>query len=287
MMEQQQTIQLTRRIEAILGERVIAQRPLNGGCIADVRWVETESGRSVVAKVGGPDLDVEARMLGHLRERSSLPVPRVLHAEPDLLLMEFIEQAGGSGWGPHLAELLAELHGVGSADGRFGFGEPTLIGPLQLANGWSESWSDFYRDHRLLVMVGEASGRGKLPRELEARIRRYAARMERDLDHRPAASLIHGDVWSGNVLASGERVVGLIDPSVVYADAEFELAFVALFGTGGGGFFERYAEVRGIADGFFERRVFVYQLFPLLVHVALFGGGYVGQLDGVLRRLDG
>jgi len=275
-----------QRIEALLGERVIAQRPLSGGCIADVRRVETEPGRAVVVKVGGPDLDIEARMLVHLNERSALPTPRVVHAEPDLIVMDFIEHAGRAGFGAHLAELLADLHTIGSPDGRFGFGEPTLIGPLKLGNGWSESWSDFYREHRLLVMVDEASRRGNLPPDLEARIRRYAARIERDLDHRPVASLIHGDVWSGNVLVSAERVVGLIDPSVVYADAEFELAFIALFSTGGSAFFERYAEVRGIADGFFERRVFAYQLFPLLVHVALFGGGYVGQLDGVLGRLE-
>ncbi|MFU8829000.1 MAG: fructosamine kinase family protein [Phycisphaerales bacterium] len=273
-------------VEERLCGRVTEQRSLSGGCIADVRLVQMEDGRRVVAKVGGPSLDLEGAMLGHLRERSDLPVPEVLHAESDLLVMEFIEHTGGSGWGGHLAELLSELHGGESPDGRFGFGEPTLIGPLRLENGWSDSWSDFYREKRLLVMVDEAAARGNLARGLESRLRRYGDRMERDLDHPVRASLIHGDVWGGNVLASGDRVVGLIDPSVVYADAEFELAFISLFSTGGSAFFERYGELRGIADGFFERRVFVYQLFPLLVHVALFGGGYVGQLDSVLQRVE-
>lgn len=274
------------RIGAELGEPVVSARSLAGGCIADVRRVETESGRVVVAKVGGPSLDIEGAMLSCLGERSDLPLPRVLHAESNLLVMEHIEHGGGSGWGEHLADLLAGLHGVESADGRYGFDAPTLIGPLRLENGWSDSWGAFYRDARLLVMVEEASRRGMLPGELGKRLRRFAERLEPELDHEPAVSLIHGDVWSGNVLASGARVVGLIDPSVVYADAEFELAFIALFSTGGPEFFERYAAVRGIEDGFFERRVFVYQLFPLLVHVALFGGGYVGQLDGVLKRLE-
>jgi len=277
---------IASRIEAALGERVVTIRSLAGGCIADVRRVETASGRVMVAKVGGPSLEIEGAMLSCLREKSGLPVPRVLHAEEDLLVMEYIEHTGGSGWGEHLADLLAGLHGVESPNGRFGFDGPTLIGPLRLENGWSDSWSAFYRDARLLAMVDEAKRRGMLPGELEARLRRYAERLERDVDHGPVASLIHGDVWSGNVLASGTRVVGLIDPSVVYADAEFELAFIAMFSTGGEAFFERYAAVRGIGDGFFERRVFVYQLFPLLVHVALFGGGYVEQLEGVLRRLE-
>lgn len=260
--------------------------PLSGGCVADVRLVTLESGQRVVAKVGGPDLDLEGEMLRHLRECSALPVPRVLHHDADLLVMEHIEHRGGSGWGGHLADLLAELHSIGSDDGRFGFGSATLIGPLRLKNGWSRDLGGFYRDERLIPLIAEATRRGKLPTGLERRLRRYADRVAGDLDHDPPVSLIHGDVWSGNVLASGDRVVGLIDPSVVYADAEFELAFIALFSTGGRAFFERYHERRPIDPAFFERRVHIYQLFPLLVHVALFGGGYVGQLDSVLARLE-
>jgi fructosamine-3-kinase len=274
------------RVGRLLGEAVCEVVPLSGGCVADVRLVTMESGRRVVAKLGGPHLDLEADMLRHLRDRTDLPVPRVLHAEPDLLVMDHIEHRGGSGWGGHLAELLTDLHGVTNADGRFGFGSPTLIGPLRLENGWSSDWASFYRDDRLLPLVDEASRRGNLPIDLERRLRNYAGRVDDDLAHGPSASLIHGDVWSGNVLANGSRVIGLIDPSVAYADPEFELAFIALFSTGGRAFFDRYAERRPIDRAFFERRVFIYQLFPLLVHVALFGGGYVGQLDGTLRRIE-
>ena len=274
------------RIQALLDAPVIGTAPLSGGCVADVRLVTLASGRRVVAKVGGPDLDLEGEMLAHLRERSALPTPQVLHASPDLLVMEHIEHTGGSGWGTHLADLLAELHAVTSGDGLFGFGGRTLIGPLRLENGWSASWGAFYRDRRVVPMIDEASRRGSLPNGLERRLRSLASRLETELDHEPTPSLIHGDVWSGNVLASGSRVIGLIDPSTVYADPEFELAFIALFSTGGGPFFDRYHERRPIEPAFFERRVFIYQLFPLLVHVALFGGGYVAQLDATLRRVE-
>lgn len=270
----------------LLGDPVSDARSLSGGCVADVRVLTLESGRRVVAKIGGPDLDIEGRMLNHLGERSDLPVPRVLHAEADLLVMEHIEHAGGAGWGRHLADLLAALHGITSLDGRFGYASPTLIGPIRLENGWASVWGGFYRDARVLPLIDEASRRGNLAHGLERRLRSYAERVGDDLDHAPPASLVHGDVWSGNVLASGKSVVALIDPSVAYADPEFELAFIALFSTGGREFFERYAERRPIDDGFFERRVFIYQLFPLLVHVALFGGGYAAQLDSTLRRLE-
>lgn len=270
----------------LLGSPIVRSIPLSGGCIADVRLLELKSGRRVVAKVGGPALDIEGRMLEHLRRHSTLPVPHVLHAAPKLLLLEYIEHRGGSGWGAHLADLLAELHSRASSDDRFGFDEPTLIGPLRLENGRERSWAKFYRDNRLLPVLDEASCRGRLPSALDTRLRVFAGRLEDELDHSPRPSLVHGDVWSGNVLASGNRVLALIDPSVVYADAEFELAFIEMFSTGGHDFFDRYHALRPIDCSFFERRVFIYQLFPLLVHVTLFGGGYVSQLDSVLSRLE-
>ncbi|XOV76447.1 MAG: fructosamine kinase family protein [Phycisphaerales bacterium] len=116
----------------------------------------------MVAKIGGPDLDIEGRMLEHLGERSDLPVPRVLHAEADVLVMEHIEHAGGSGWGRHLADLLAALHGITSLDGRFGHASPTLIGPIRLENRWASDWGGFYRDARVLPLIEEASRRGNL-----------------------------------------------------------------------------------------------------------------------------
>jgi fructosamine-3-kinase len=277
---------LLEQLSAALGETCIAARPLSGGCVADTRLVETAGGNQIVAKLGGPALDREGAMLNVLRERSSLPVPRVIVAEPDLLLMEHIDHTGGAGWGAHLADLLADLHAVLSTDHRFGFDTPTLIGPIPLTNDWSADWPSFYRDHRLLPLIAEAERRGNLPAPLAARLRRFADRLDTELDHRPEPSLIHGDVWSGNVLASGSRVVGLIDPSTQYADAEFELAFIALFSTGGRDFFDRYHDHRPIDRAFFERRIHIYQLFPLLVHAALFGGGYIGQLDSSLQRLE-
>ncbi len=274
------------RIERALAEPVASEAPLAGGCIAEVRLLTTPSGRRVVAKLGGPSLDREGAMLAHLKANSSLPVPTVLLAEPDLLLMEHIDHTGGAGWGPHLADLLADLHAITSPDHRFGFEGPTLIGPLPLTNDWSAHWPSFYRDHRLLPLIAEAERRANLPAPLAARLRDFADRLDTELDHEPQPSLIHGDVWSGNVLASGPRVVALIDPSTQYADAEFELAFIDLFSTGGREFFDRYHQRKSIDRAFFERRIHIYQLFPLLVHAALFAGGYISQLDATLSRLE-
>ena len=100
---------------------------------------------------------------------------------------------------------------------------------------------------------------------------------------RPA--LIHGDMWGGNILCRDGRVAAFIDPAIYHAEPEIELAFATLFATFGTPFFERYRDIRPIAPGFFEERPALYNLYPLLVHVRLFGGHYVASVEATLSQL--
>ena len=97
-------------------------------------------------------------------------------------------------------------------------------------------------------------------------------------------SLIHGDVWGGNVLVRGGRIAAFVDPAIHYADAEVELAFSTLFGTFGEPFFRRYGELRPLRPGFFEARRDLYNLYPLLVHTALFGVQYARSVGRIADR---
>ena len=274
-----------KRIEAAAGAKAIRLTPLGGGCVGDVYRVSLEDGRTLVAKAGDPGsgLAVEGFMLGYLGENSTLPVPQVVHADDTLLLMSFIDSGGGitESAQVHAAELLAELHGV-TADA-YGLERATLIGGLHQPNPWTPSWIAFFRDQRLLFMGRQGLDAGRLPGRLMARIETLAGRLERWIEEPRRPSLIHGDMWGGNVLCRGGRIAGFVDPAIYYADPEIELAFSTLFGTFGTAFFERYNDLRPLRPGFFEERRDLYNLYPLLVHVRLFGGSYV---DSVERTLD-
>ncbi|WP_207589317.1 fructosamine kinase family protein [Halomontanus rarus] len=280
---------LERRITDAVGTAPTALTRLEGGMIGSVVRADLADGRAVVAKVGETPLEVEAHMLGYLSARSALPVPEVYHASDDLLLLEYVDgdTAHDGAVAVDAADHLAALHDR-SARG-FGFERDTLTGPVRQPNPWTESWVEFYRDHRLRHVARVANEDGALPDELGRRLEAVAADLADDaqelLAEPDAPGLIHGDVWTTNVLSSDGEVRAFLDPATYYANPEIELAYVDWTATFGEAFFDRYDERRGIADGFFERRRYVYRLYPLVVHVLCFGGRYVGELEATLERL--
>jgi fructosamine-3-kinase len=277
---------LSEKIREITAESVTGIEPLSGGCIGEVYRAGLADGTSVVAKVDTsprPKLAMEGYMLRYLAEKSELPVPAVLHSEPGFLLMSYLP--GRNFFSPaaqaDAAERLAALHNISSE--RYGLERDTLIGGLHQPNSWSDSWIDFFRERRLLYMGRQAMESGRLPAAVFSRIESLCGRLDRWLVEPERPSLIHGDAWTGNILAAGDRITGFVDPAIYYADAEIELAFTTLFGTFGEPFFERYGSLRPIAAGFFEERRHLYNLYPLLVHVRLFGGSYVSSVERTLR----
>jgi fructosamine-3-kinase len=275
-----------RRLEHAAGARIAKTGALTGGCIGEVVRVDLEGGARLVAKTAGADgtLEVEGYMLAYLGEHSDLPVPSVLLAAPDLLVMDYIEADGriDPAAERHAAELLAALHGI--AGQAFGHERDTLIGPLPQPNPWTASWREFLRDQRFLYMGRLAHDSGRLSGDTFGRLEDFCSTLDRYIPETATASLIHGDMWGGNVLAGKGRIAGFVDPAIYHADPEIELAFSTLFSTFGDAFFQRYNEFRPIAPGFFEERRHIYNLYPLLVHTRLFGGHYGGSVDRTLRR---
>ncbi len=280
---------LAGQITDILTSDPLRISPLSGGCIGEVYRVELEDGRTIVAKLAdgtGATLATEGYMLRYLREHSRLPVPEVYHSADTLLLMEYIEGDSelDAGAQEHAAELVADLHNVRGKS--FGLERNTLIGGLHQPNPTYDQWIPYFREQRLLFMAHEAARVGRLPVHVLERVERFAGQLDKWLIEPEYPSLIHGDMWTTNILAQDGRITGFIDPAIYYAHPEIELAFSTLFGTFGQPFFSRYHQLRPIAAGFFEERRDIYNLYPLLVHVRLFGGGYVGAVDQILKKFS-
>jgi fructosamine-3-kinase len=259
--------------------------PLSGGCVAEAYRVELADGTTVAVKRDPAGrLAVEGFMLDYLRRHADLPVPAVIHCDDTLLVMDYVATAGriDSAVERHAAALVAGLHGVTAP--RFGFVRDTAIGGLHQPNPEGDSWVRFFRDHRLLAMGRRAHAAGHLTCATLLRLEKFCARLERFIAEPPAPALLHGDLWGGNVLVRDGRVAAFIDPALYYGDPEVDLAFATLFSTFGAVFFERYAELRPIAPGFFEARRDIYNLYPLLVHTTLFGGHYGNAVHRIVAR---
>jgi fructosamine-3-kinase len=225
-------------------------------------------------------------MLRELARLSELPVPRVHYADDTLLVMDYIAHDGG-GIGPsaerHAGELIAALHAVPRE--RFGYERDTLIGPLAQPNPPGDRWVPFFRDQRLLYMARAAHDEGALPSPLLARIEKLAMRISEHLTEPAHPSLLHGDLWTGNVLTRQGRIAGFVDPAIYFGHPEIELAFATLFGTFGEAFFASYETRFPLEPGFHAERRDIYNLYPRLVHVRLFGSGYLAGIESTLARL--
>lgn len=278
------------RLETALGSRVtaVASMPVGFGLLG--LEVDLADGRRLAVKApletARADLRVEAYMLGELARHSDLPVPAVHLSERDLLVMDFIETDSG-GITPrverHAAELIAALHA--SPRPFFGYERDTLIGPLPQPNPRSDRWIPFFRDYRLLAMARAAKAEGQLPAKLLIRLERLGERLSDYLTEPPAPSLLHGDLWTGNVLVRGDRIAGFVDPAIYCGHPEIELAFTTMFGTFGAAFFEAYEVLMPLEPGFHELRSALYKLYPTLVHVRLFGSPYLPPIEQTLARV--
>lgn len=277
-----------RTVAAAAGQRFVDVRSIAGGDVALAARVTTDAGRIFVKSrpgAAGRDFEVEAAGLRWLAEPDVLRIPKVVavgdHDQP-FLALEWIEHgAPAADHDERLGRGLAALHRFGAP--RFGLGHDNLIGPLPQQNEACEDWPTFYGERRLLALGRRAHDDGSLDaaglRQLEALARVLP---ERCGPAEPPARL-HGDLWGGNAMVDESGAPVLIDPAVYGGHREIDLAMMRLFGGFGRRVFAAYEEAHPLAPGH-ETRVGLYQAYPLLVHVALFGGGYVGQLRATVAR---
>jgi fructosamine-3-kinase len=224
----------------------------------------------------------EAEGLDWLRDAGAIRVPEVVAADGEALVLEWIESSPASAdHDERLGRGIAALHQAG-ADG-FGAGTDNWIGPLPQANSPEPTWAEFYGRHRIEPLVRRAVDEGRLPVEASADTARLIDRLPELVGPREPPARLHGDLWGGNVLTGPGGGPVLIDPAAYAGHREVDLAMMRLFGGFRPRVFDAYAEAFPLAASH-EDRVELYQLYPLLVHVVLFGGGYAGAALRALRR---
>ncbi|MBK8555884.1 MAG: fructosamine kinase family protein [Lewinellaceae bacterium] len=229
---------------------------------------------------------LEALGLALLGASRSIAVPKVFKHQPiegewAFLLLEYIEP----GYRNRLfwevfGQSLSNLHGNTSA--QFGFSHNNFLGTLPQSNTRHTTWAEFYATERLLPQLKMAQDTGRLDRNDAMRINTLCRSLGSICPEEPPA-LIHGDLWSGNFLCNLDGQPVLIDPAASFSHREMDLAMSRLFGGFDAAFYLSYDANFPLEPGL-EERLPVYQLYYLLAHVNLFGGGYVEQVRGILKR---
>ncbi len=281
---------IVRNIGDRLDDKIIDDVPLSGGCISDARKLTFASGKIAVLKSGAQNADMfskEANGLAELAKADALRIPRVLLAEKQFLLIEYIEQGHRpNDFFEDFGRKFADLHRF-AADA-FGFYENNYIGATlqeNLPSGEeSQNWTAFYLNKRLLFQLQLAEQRGFSTPEMRRGFQNLESRLAEILSggEEPPA-LLHGDLWSGNFLVDSDGSPCLIDPAVYYGHREADLAMTKLFGGFGAAFYEAYQERYPLTPGY-EYREDVYKLYHVMNHLNLFGGGYYSQAVAILKK---
>ena len=270
------SMSLAEQAARLLGTELAHETPIAGGDLSAVVAVELRDGRSVVAK-GGPSPPAEAEMLEAIRATGAA-APAVLAFDESVLVLERLATGTPEDASAELGAMLANLHAVRSDQAhrsgrpRYGWHCDYAFGAVRIDNTRTGNWPAFWGERRL------ANQTSHLAADLAARIETLAADLANRLPAQPGASLLHGDLWSGNILVAEGRVTGLIDPACYYGDREVDLAMLSLFGAPNAALFASY----GPLDTGYQQRLPIYQLWPALVHLRLFGQGYRPLVDRLL-----
>lgn len=276
-----------------LGERVpisqaklIAAGNINQGVLLEARdakfflKINFESSEDIFEK--------EAEGLKSLSLNTPLQVPKVHGSgrigDQNFLLMDWVKSDNTSpSYWKELGMGLAQLHMATRSE--FGYHTDNYIASLVQTNSYKASWTDFFVENRLEPMMGKAYYEGLVSLEYYKRFQQIYPLLQ-SIFPNEKPSLLHGDLWSGNVMRGLKGSPVLIDPAVYYGHREMDLAFSKLFGGFDDEFYEAYNTLFPLEPDF-EERVPIYNLYPLLVHLLLFGKSYLAGIEKTVNRLLG
>ncbi len=264
-------------------------RAASGGCINNGGIIDTSAGEYFIKwnnKTRFPGMfEVEKRGLKLLYDADAIRIPKakVAGESGDLIyiVMENIHMAARKpDYSTMLGVKLAKLHSNKAE--KFGIDHDNFIGSLAQSNRTHSDWVEFFITQRLAKQIEVALNNGAISSTTVKQFDHLYTRFE-NFFPKESPVLIHGDLWSGNLITDDLGEPCLIDPAVYYGHREIELSMTKLFGGFDIEFYRSYHEAMPLENGF-EERVEVYNLYPLMVHVNLFGGHYLQEVESTLRR---
>ncbi|WP_413168358.1 fructosamine kinase family protein [Capilliphycus salinus ALCB114379] len=288
---------IAEQIGQATGEKfqVSDSRSVGGGCI-NQGYRLTDGDRSYFIKLNKASeigmFEAEALGVKQMWETDTIRVPKPIcwgtEGNSAYIVMEWVEMGGRSNTEAmkEMGRKLAMMHQWSPGDNypgkhQFGWEINNTIGSTPQINTWTENWAEFWATHRIGYQVKLAKRRGGQFEQAEVLIEKIPELLA---DHQPKPSLVHGDLWGGNasVTAEGEPVI--FDPATYYGDREVDLAMTELFGSFSGAFYQGYNEVFPVDPGY-ERRKTLYNLYHILNHFNLFGGGYGSQANRMIQQI--
>ncbi len=286
---------LPDQLQQLLSEkyhiRIDSVYPLSGGSINQAARLQTNQGNLFLKwnrQAPADMFDREASGLDLLRQADTdLYIPEVITYNdigdelPGFLLMTFIDpQRGTREASENFGKELVRLHQHTSD--QFGLDHDNYIGKLPQSNKKHDNWIDFYRTERIEPQIKMAIDSSKMSPSINKYWENLASQLD-DIFPNSKPSLLHGDLWGGNYFFDKNGRTVLIDPAVYYGHHEMELAFTRMFGGFSDLFYDAYSMNHKLEPGFPDR-IAIYNLYPLLVHVNMFGGHYVSQAESLLKR---
>jgi fructosamine-3-kinase len=273
------------------GELFVAETPrsLGGGCINTAVKL-CDGARCYFVKINDATriamFEAERDGLAEMASAQAVRVPRAVLTGSDgresWIVMEYVAMGRpASGSQVEAGRQLAAMHRQ-VADA-FGWHRDNTIGSTPQVNDWMDDWIGFWRVHRLGFQLELAASHGHGGRLTDLGNRVLEA-LPALLVHGPEPSLLHGDLWGGNIGYDGDGHPVLFDPAVYFGDREADLAMTELFGGFSGDFYAAYNDVWPIDPGYKVRKT-LYNLYHILNHLNLFGGGYAGQATGMMERI--
>jgi protein-ribulosamine 3-kinase len=276
---------VTSALSDVIGKTIVihSEQSLGGGCINHASKIVTNFGNFFLKWNDNCPADIfirEAESLQELKKAAGdfLVIPEVFAAKlvdetPGFLVLEFLESAYSSGADEKLGRGLAKLHQFTHSE--FGFYSNNYCGATLQNNSWKNNWPEFFRDNRLQFLLNLIDKERPLPVDERKIFEKLTGRIEGLIPKESIPVLIHGDLWSGNFMIS-EKGPALIDPASYYADREMEFAIITMFGGFSRRFFDAYNEINTLPPKWKQRNS-LYQLYHILNHYYLFGGGYRTQ----------